>query len=63
MNTPSDIYKLSEKINQYNILDWDDIVTFNELLYKEKITSKDKIKMENLVDKALKKVYQYEKKK
>ena len=61
--TPSDIYKLSEKINQYNILDWDDIVTFNELLYKEEITSKDKIKMENLVDKALKKVYQYEKKK
>jgi type I restriction enzyme R subunit len=61
--TPSDIYKLSEKINQYNILDWDDIVTFNELLYKEDITSKDKIKMENLVDKALKKVYQYEKKK
>lgn len=61
--TPSDIYKLSEKINQYNILDWDDIITFNELLYKEDITSKDKIKMENLVDKALKKVYQYEKKK
>ena len=61
--TPSDIYNLSEKINQYDILDWDNIVTFNELLYKEDITMKDKIKMENLVDKALKKVYQHEKKK
>ena len=60
--TPSDIYRLSEKINQYDILDWDNIITFNELLYKDDITSKDKIKMENLVDKALKKVYKHDKK-
>ncbi len=58
--TPSEIYTLSDRINQYNILDWDDIVKFNDLLYSENITSKQKIKMENLVDKALKKVYQKE---
>lgn len=56
--TPSDIYTLSEKINGYNILEWDEIVKFNELLYKtQNITNKDKIKMENLVDRALKRVY------
>lgn len=59
--TPSDIYTLSDKINSYNILDWDDIVTFNDLLYKGvEITSKDKIRMENLVDKALKKFYKHD---
>lgn len=60
--TPSDIYALSEKINGYNILDWDDIVVFNNLLYKgAKIENKDKIRMEKLVDKALKKVYKHDK--
>lgn len=58
--TPSEIYTLSDRINQYNILDWDDIVKFNDLLYSENITTKQKIKMENLVDKALKKVYKKE---
>lgn len=61
--TPSDIYTLSEKINSYNILDWDDIVTFNDLLYKgNDLVTKDKAKMEKLVDKALKKVYKHDKK-
>lgn len=58
--TPSEIYTLSERINQYNILDWDDIVKFNDMLYAENISYKDKIKMEGYVDKALRKVYKKE---
>lgn len=55
--TPSEILTLSQRISNYDILDWDDVVKFNDLLYSEKITSRDKVKMEGYVDKALKKIY------
>lgn len=52
--TPSDIRAVEAKIDEYNFLDYDDITTFNEYLYQEKRTSKDKAKMWSLLDKALK---------
>ena len=41
-------------------LDWDDIVKFNDMLYAENISYKDKIKMEGYVDKSLRKLYKKE---
>jgi type I restriction enzyme R subunit len=57
--TPSDIRKVVAQIDKYNFLDYDDINTFNEYLYQEKRSSKDKEKMESLLDKALRLVYKY----
>ncbi len=51
--TPSDIRAVEAQIDQYNFLDCDDIDVFNEFLYQEKRTSKDKAKMWSLLDKAL----------
>jgi len=51
--TPSDIRKVEGQINRYGFLDYDDILIFNEYLYLDKRTSKDKAKMEALLDKAL----------
>ena len=53
----SDIYTLSEKLDMYNVLEWNDILKFNELLYKTDIKPVDKATMENLLDKSLKKIY------
>ena len=44
------------KIDDYFILDKTDIETFNEILYKEKITSKDKQKLVALIGKAKAKI-------
>ena len=52
--TPSDIRAVEAKIDEYNFLDYDDITSFNEFLYQEKRTSKDKAKMWSLLDKSLK---------
>lgn len=51
--TPSDIRAVEAQVDQYNFLDIDDIDAFNEYLYLEKRTSKDKAKMWSLLDKSL----------
>ena len=51
--TPSDIRAVEAQVDQYNFLDIDDIDAFNEFLYLEKRTAKDKAKMWSLLDKSL----------
>ena len=51
--TPSDIRAVEAQVDQYNFLDIDDIDTFNEYLYLDKRTSKQKAKMWSLLDKSL----------
>lgn len=51
--TPSDIRAVEAQVDQYNFLDIDDIDAFNEYLYLEKRTAKDKAKMWSLLDKSL----------
>ena len=43
--TPTAIYDLEAKIDAYTVMDPDDIEKANDLLYKEKINSKDKQKL------------------
>jgi type I restriction enzyme R subunit len=57
--TPSDIRKVVAQIDRYEILDYDDVNAFNEYLYQKKRNSRDKEKMESLLDKALRLVYKY----
>lgn len=57
--TPSDIRAVEAQVDQYNFLDIDNIETFNEFLYQEKRTSKDKAKMWALLDKSLKAIYKF----
>jgi len=57
--TPSDIRKVVAQIDRYCFLDYDDVNTFNEYLYQEKRSSRDKEKMESLLDKALRLIYNY----
>ena len=51
--TPSDIRAVEAQVDQYNFLDIDDIDTFNEYLYLDKRSSKQKAKMWSLLDKSL----------
>lgn len=51
--TPSDIRAVEAQIDRYNFLDQDGIDLFNEFLYQEKRTSKDKSRMWALLDTAL----------
>lgn len=51
--TPSDIRAVEAQVDQYNFLDIDDIESFNEYLYQDKRTAKDKAKMWSLLDKSL----------
>jgi type I restriction enzyme R subunit len=57
--TPSDIRKVAAQIDGYGFLDYDDVNAFNEYLYQEKRTSREKEKMEALLDKALRRIYQH----
>jgi len=57
--TPSDIRKVVAQIDRYGFLDYDDVNTFNEYLYQDKRSSRDKEKMESLLDKALHLIYKY----
>jgi type I restriction enzyme R subunit len=57
--TPSDIRKVVAQIDRYNFLDYDDINIFNQYLYQEKRYSKDKERMESLLDRALRLVFKY----
>lgn len=58
--SPSDIRELSKVIYGYNILDSDDIVAFNDFLYQDKRTNREKQKMWSLLDKAARELYRYE---
>ena len=51
--TPSDIRAVESQVEQYGFLNVDDIDAFNEYLYQEKRSSKDKAKMWSLLDKSL----------
>ena len=51
--TPSEIRAVEARIDEYNFLDIDDIKIFNEFLYQEKRSSKDKSKMWSLLDKSI----------
>lgn len=51
--TPSDIRAVEAQVDQYGFLDLDDIDSFNEYLYQDKRTAKDKAKMWSLLDKSL----------
>ena len=57
--TPSDIRAVEAQVDQYNFLDVDDIESFNEFLYQEKRSAKDKAKMWALLDKSLKAIYKF----
>ena len=58
--TPSAIYDLEAKLDAYAILDPDDIEEANELLYKPKVTAKEKRKLTFLFNKTKKLMEQYE---
>ena len=51
--SPSDIRDLDREIDEYNILNWDDIEAFNVFLYQDKRTNRDKEKMWSLLDTAV----------
>ena len=54
--SPSDIRRLEEEIEMYDILTAEDINEFNDLLYLPKRTSKQKQRMWALLDKAVREV-------
>lgn len=58
--TPSDIHAVEAQVDQYGFLDVDDIDAFNEFLYQDKRTAKDKAKMWELLDKALQIINRFE---
>lgn len=51
---PYDIFEIEEKIELRNILDYDDINAFNDLMYLEKLLKKERQKVEFYLDKAVK---------
>lgn len=57
--TPTAIYDLEAQIDAYAIIDPDDVDRINEILYKEKVTSEDKKKINFCLDKAQKLLENY----
>jgi len=57
--TPTAIYDLEAQIDAYAIIDPDDVDRINEILYKEKVTSADKKKINFCLDKAQKLIENY----
>lgn len=57
--TPTAIYDLEAQIDAYAIIDPDDVDRINEILYKEKVTSADKKKINFCLDKAQKLLENY----
>lgn len=51
--TPSDIRAIEAQIDSFNFLDYDDVSLFNEYLYKDRRSGKDKTKMWSLLDRSL----------
>lgn len=60
--TPSDVFDLDRKVEEFGILDHDDVHTFNQYLYQEKRSSRDKQKMLALLTKANERVKEFEEK-
>lgn len=52
--SPSDVREMDQEVEEYEILDNDDIDAFNTYLYKPKRTNRDKQKMWSLLDAAVK---------
>ena len=57
--TPSAIYDLEAQIDAYAIIDPDDVDKVNEILYKEKVQSADKKKINFCLDKSQKLIEHY----
>ncbi|MBK0028826.1 type I restriction endonuclease subunit R [Lactococcus sp. S47] len=60
--SPSDILDLDQKIDGFGILDMDVVHKFNQYLYQEKRSSRDKQKMTSLLNKGYILVQRYEEK-
>lgn len=60
--SPSDIFELDTKIEDLNILDMEVVHEFNQYLYQEKRTSREKQKMTALLSKGYERVQKYEEK-
>jgi len=58
--TPSDVFDLVRKIDEYGILDSDVIHEFNQFLYQEKRSSRDKQKMTALLNKGCSRVREFD---
>ena len=58
--TPEAIYDLESKLDAYGVLDPADIEKANELLYKTKITGKDKLQLTYFFQKTQKEISQYD---
>lgn len=52
--TPASVYDIEVKLDNYYFLDTDDVERFNEILYKEDISAKDKKTLEFLLQKTKK---------
>ena len=57
--TPAAIYDIEAKIDGYAVIDIDDIEKVNDILYKEKITANDRIKINNCLQRSKKRVECY----
>ena len=60
--TPSDVFELEHKIEEYGILDDDLVHEYNQFLYQEKCSSREKQKMVALLDRSYKRVKRYDEK-
>ncbi len=58
--TPSDVFDLDRKVEAFGILDYDEVYTYNQYLYQEKRSSRDKQKMLTLLTKANERVKQFD---
>lgn len=60
--SPSDIFELDKKIEDLNILDMEVVHEFNQYLYQEKRSSREKQKMTALLNKGYERVQRYDEK-
>lgn len=59
---PSDVLKLDRKIDEYGILDSEEVQEFNQYLYQEKRSSREKQKMVALLNKGYDRVKRFDEK-
>ena len=52
--TPESVYELEEKVDEYGIIDYDDVLLFNDILYSEKKTAEIKAKVNSYLLKSKK---------
>ncbi len=60
--TPSDVFDLDAKIESYGIVDNDDVHAYNQFLYQEKRSSRDKTKMLALLSNVYARVQRFDEK-